>query len=184
MEISTHETLWLQRDGAKMLTKLGVKKGHSVIDFGCGEGRYTIPLSQIVDSDGCVYAVERDQNAIAVMQERLSLFSDARRVVLFDTEILDRSSAISHSSIDFALVFDVLQYVDDWDALFVYFSRVLKPGGFICIYPAAIPHPGDVDITLVKAAMEKAGFRYVKSVSFCMMHNVDMVEDVVYLFVL
>jgi predicted methyltransferase len=60
MEISQHETLWLQKTGAEMLRTLGVKEGDSVIDFGSGEGRYTTPLSQIVGIDGTVYAVERD----------------------------------------------------------------------------------------------------------------------------
>ena len=52
MDISKHETLWLQREGAKMISNLGVKPDDCVVDFGSGHGRYTIPLSQVVGVKG------------------------------------------------------------------------------------------------------------------------------------
>ena len=182
MGISKHETVWLESEGAKMLKDLGVKQGYSVIDYGCGEGRYTIPLSQIVGKHGCVYSVEQDENAIATVQERLPLFSNPDVVKFLKIDNLETSAILSNKTIDAIFAFDVLQYVQDWDMLFLYFYRVLKPMGIVCFYPAEIPHPGDVDIKLVISKMEKIGFQYVKSNKFRMMHNVDMVDDVVYSF--
>ena len=60
MEMSEHEKQWLTNQGAEMLATLGVKKHDSVIDFGCGKGRYTIPLSQVVGENGNVLAVNLD----------------------------------------------------------------------------------------------------------------------------
>ncbi len=182
MEISKHETFWLESEGAKMLMDLGVKQGYNVIDYGCGEGRYTIPLSQIVGKHGCVYSVERDENSISVVQERLPLFSNPDYVRCLKTDSLESLAILSEKSIDIILAFDVLQYVHDWDMLFLYFQTVLKPTGIVCIYPAAIPHPGSVDIQLLISKMEKVGFQYVKATTFRLMHNVDMVDDVVYTF--
>ncbi len=184
MEISKHETVWLESDGAKMLIDIGIKQGYNIIDYGCGEGRYTIPLSQIVGEKGCVYSVERDENAISVVQEKLPLFSNPDVVKFIKNDNLETSDILSEKSIDAIFAFDVLQYVQDWNMLFRYFYTVLKPTGIVGIYPAAIPHPGDVDIKLVISKMEKIGFRYVKSNKFRMMHNVDMVDDVVYSFCL
>jgi ubiquinone/menaquinone biosynthesis C-methylase UbiE len=183
-EISRHETLWLQSKGEKMLIDLGVKNQDYVIDFGCGEGRYTIPLSKIVGKKGCVYAVERDENAMAILQEKLPLFSITDAIKFLKVSDLEKTNTISDKTINSIFVFDVLQYVQDWDLLFSYFFRVLKPNGIICIYPAAIPHPGDVDIELVLSKMEKVGFKYIKLTKFRMMHNVDMVDDIVYSFCL
>lgn len=184
MEISKHETVWLESDGAKMLLDIGVKQGYNIIDYGCGEGRYTIPLSQIVGEKGCVYSVERDENAISVVKEKLSLFSNPDVVKFIKNDNLETSVILSEKSIDAIFAFDVLQYVQDWDILFRYFYTVLKPTGIVCIYPAAIPHPGDIEIKLVISKMEKIGFQYVKSNKFRMMHNVDMVDDIVYSFCL
>ena len=186
MDISKHETLWLQSEGRKMLMDLGVKHGDYVIDFGCGKGRYTIPLSKIVGKEGCVYAIECNENEMAILQERLPLFSTADIVKLLKINNLEATTTISDKTIDSIFVFDVLQYLhlQDWDSLFSYFFRVLKPSGIICIYPAAVPHPGDIDIDLVISKMEKIGFQYVRSSKFRMMHNVDMVDDIVYSFCL
>lgn len=184
MEISKHETLWLESEGAKMLLELGIKQGDNVVDFGCGEGRYTIPLSQVVGDSGCVSSVETDENALALIQKRLPLFSNPDIVKFLKTKNIETSDLIQEKTIDAIFVFDVLQYIKNWDLLFSYFFRLLKPKGIICIYPAAIPHPGDVDIKLIKSKMERIGFQYVKSTKFRMMHNVDMVDDVVYSFCL
>lgn len=184
MEISKHETVWLESEGAEMLKELGVKEGYSIIDYGCGEGRYTIPLSQIAGEKGCVYSVERDENAISVAQEKIALFSNPDIVRFIKNGNLETTVILPEKSIDAIFVFDVLQYVHDWDTLFRYFYNVLKPTGIVCIYPATIPHPGDVDINLVISKMEKIGFQYVKSNKFRMMHNIDIVDDVVYSFCL
>lgn len=182
MEISKHETIWLETEGVKMLREIGVKQGDNVIDYGCGEGRYTIPLSLLVGKQGCVYSIERDQNAISVIQERLPLFSDPEIVNILNIDHPESMTIIDDHSIDAIFAFDVLQYVDDWDKLFLYFHQLIKPKGKVCIYPAAIPHPGDVDIDLIISKMNIAGFQFVKSSEFRMMHNVDMVDDVVYSF--
>ena len=182
MEISKHETAWLESEGAKIIADIGVKQGDTVIDYGCGEGRYTIPLSQVVGKQGCVYSIERDENAISVVQDRLPQFSNPDIVKFLKIDNLELSAILEENSIDAIFAFDVLQYVKDWDMLFRYFHKVIKPKGIVCIYPAAIPHPGDVDMALIKTKMQKIGFRFIKSTKYQMMHNVDMVEDVVYSF--
>lgn len=133
-------------------------------------------------NEGCVYSIERNNEAIDVLRERLSLFSKPDAIKILNLENLESSTNIPDKTIDFILVFDVLQYIKDWDTLFSYFSRVLKTKGNICIYPASVPHPGDVDIDIAKTKMEKVGIRFIKSIKYKMMHNIDMVDDFVYIF--
>lgn len=182
MELSKHEATWLKSEGAKMLTSLGVKQGHHALDFGCGEGRYTVPLSQVVGKEGCVYSVERNEEAILAAKERLSLFSDPDVVRLLKSDDIEAAGLIPKKSIDAIFAFDVLQYIPDSDKLFLYFRSLLKPNGMVCIYPAAIPHPGDVDIKLIITKMKKIGLQYVKSTEYKMMHSADMVDDIVHSF--
>jgi len=69
MNISKHETEWLQNQGAEMLQKLGIKEGANVVDFGCREGRYVIPLTNVVGKNGKVYAIEHIDIAIVKVQQ-------------------------------------------------------------------------------------------------------------------
>ena len=36
-------------------------KNHTVLDFGCGEGHYTIPDAKVVEERGKVYAVDKNR---------------------------------------------------------------------------------------------------------------------------
>lgn len=108
MEISRHETEWLESEGAKMLMDLGVKQGDKVVDYGSGEGRYTIPLSQIVGKQGCVYSVEQDENAIAVILERLPRFSNQDIVKFLKVNNLETSAILQEKGVDVIFAFDVL----------------------------------------------------------------------------
>jgi len=40
------------------------------------------------------------------------------------------------NAIDAVLIFDVLQYIENWDNLFSYFFNALKPDGQVFIYPS------------------------------------------------
>ena len=184
IELSQHETSWLQNEGKIMLMTLGIKQDFFVIDFGCGQGRYSIPLAQVVGTNGKVYAFERDNDAIAIVQERLPLFSSNSKVEFITKDTEEIATTIAVKSIDSILIFDVLQYIQDWDLFFLSISKVLKNGGFIHIYPAAIPHPGDVNIDLAISKLEAMGYTLTNTREFRMMHSVDMVDDMVYSFCL
>jgi predicted methyltransferase len=43
---------WLEKDGENFLKAIGLKKGQVVLDFGCGEGHYSIPAAKVVGEKG------------------------------------------------------------------------------------------------------------------------------------
>ena len=75
MQLEDHEHDWLTCKGAEMMKQLGLANSHSVVDFGCGKGRYTIPLSQSLGRNGTVIAIERDATEIEHLQKRMDTFS-------------------------------------------------------------------------------------------------------------
>ena len=181
MEMSEHEKQWLMDQGAEMISDLGVKEGSSVIDFGCGKGRYTIPLSQVVGANGNVLAVERDPAEIAVLRERLAVFGGQAPTEIVSSEDVQLQS-VGDGTIDSLFAFDVLQYVENWEVFFRSVRRVLKPGGRMHVYPAAVPHPDAVDIERVALEIRRMGLQRGGKRHFRMMHNKDMVTDDVYTF--
>ncbi len=42
----------------KVLNEAGIRKGSVVVDYGCGPGRYTIPVARMVGKEGRVYAID------------------------------------------------------------------------------------------------------------------------------
>ena len=39
---------WLEANAHSVLERVGIAKGHTVLDYGCGTGVYTIPAARIV----------------------------------------------------------------------------------------------------------------------------------------
>ena len=49
----------LESRGLEVLRRIGIKRGQTVLDFGCGYGAYTIPVAEIVGEQGRVYALDK-----------------------------------------------------------------------------------------------------------------------------
>src|SRR5262245_13494080 len=68
---------WLTRDNREqeercslMLANLGVKRGMTICDMGCGNGFYTLQLAKMVGEDGKVYGVDIQPEMLVFLQQR------------------------------------------------------------------------------------------------------------------
>jgi ubiquinone/menaquinone biosynthesis C-methylase UbiE len=57
----------------KILQRIGIKDGQTILDFGCGFGTYTIPVAKIVGKQGEVYALDKDKNALDSLMKKAKL---------------------------------------------------------------------------------------------------------------
>ena len=55
----------------KRIRKFNIKKGMTVIDYGCGPGRYSVIFSKIVGNEGLVYSVDIHELAIASVVKKI-----------------------------------------------------------------------------------------------------------------
>jgi len=62
---------WEVKEGVGFLRKIGIKSGQSVLDFGCRVGHYTIPAAKAVGSTGIVYSVDKEQEALNELQQKV-----------------------------------------------------------------------------------------------------------------
>lgn len=183
MECSDHEIRWLSNQGAEMIRALGVNQGRTVIDFGCGKGRYSIPIAQVIGSGGMVLAVERDADDVSELRKRTAEFGVQNFITILHSEDI-RLLSVADGTVDCVFAFDVLQYIGDAKTFFQSIRRVLKPGGTLHVYPALIPHPGAVDMEQILSRIREAGLMECGSAIYRMMHSADLLDDRVYTFCL
>lgn len=125
---------WLQRHAMEVLTAIGVKKGQTVLDYGCGPGIFSIPAARLVGETGKVYALDVRSHALDRVKE------NARQANLKNVEIiLQKESTVStgfpDSTIDLAVVYDVLHEFEKKFELLKELERTLKPRGILSLFP-------------------------------------------------
>ncbi len=137
-----HETLpgemefreWLRDNAYQVLKKVGVSRGQTVLDFGCGPGLFSIAGATIVGHGGKVYALDVRPDALEHLREA------ARRKGLdnIETMLLNRSTmsiALENESVDVVLLYDVIQEIADKPGLLRELHRLLKRGGLLSVFP-------------------------------------------------
>jgi ubiquinone/menaquinone biosynthesis C-methylase UbiE len=55
----------------KRLRKFNIKEGMTIVDYGCGPGRYTMKLAELTGETGKVYAVDIHELAIAAVRRKI-----------------------------------------------------------------------------------------------------------------
>ena len=56
----------------KRVRKFGIKEGMTVVDYGCGTGRYAVKFAEAVGDNGKVYAIDIHELAIEAVKEKIS----------------------------------------------------------------------------------------------------------------
>ena len=115
-----------QRD----LNKIPIKEGLTVVDYGCGPGRYTLPAAKLVGSKGRVFAVDTHPLAIKTIKEKAA----GESLTNIETILVDSyNTGIPESSVDLVLLIDTLPLIKDYNAMFREMHRILKQDGFLFI---------------------------------------------------
>ena len=56
----------------KRVRKFGIESGMTVVDYGCGPGRYAVKFAELVGKEGKVYAVDIHELAIEAVRKRIA----------------------------------------------------------------------------------------------------------------
>ena len=131
------------------LKKIPIKEGMVVVDYGCGPGRYTLPVAKLVGLKGKVFAVDIQPLAIKTIKEK------AVRESLTNIEAIlvdSYNTGIQGSSIDLVLLLDALHMISDCGALFQEFHRLLKQDGLVFM------DPGHMRMSRAREIVESTGF--------------------------
>jgi len=159
----------LESRALEVLQQIGIRRGHTVLDFGCGSGTYTIPVGKIVDEQGGVYALDKDNEALDELMQK------AESAGLKNIKRMETSGKLeidlADESVDVVLLFDVFHsfyfpQANDRRRLLDEIYRIMKPAAFVSIlvWPNLI-EPGTED------EIKNADFRLEKEISETLNHD-------------
>ena len=123
---------WLQKISKNSLSRIGIKPGMKVLDFGAREGYDTLPAAKIVNTEGKVIAVDEDEKALNTLKEKASKKS------IDNIEIINNNGKsnfdIQDNSIDFVILFDVFHELQGSDKYIKKLQRILKNKGILSVF--------------------------------------------------
>jgi ubiquinone/menaquinone biosynthesis C-methylase UbiE len=153
----------------EVLQQIGIKRGHIVLDFGCGLGMYTIPAARIVGAQGMVYALDKDKECLDDLTQKAesAALKNIRKMKTSGKLEID----LADESVDAVLLFDVFHsfyfpQVDDRKRLLAEIYRIMKPSAFlsISVWPNLIEPWTEEEI-------RNADFRLEKDISQTLSHD-------------
>lgn len=117
-----------------------------VVEFGCGYGTFTIPAARIIS--GIVFAIDIEQEMIDATQKAASR-SKLSNIKCILRDFVKVGTGLQNSSVDYAMLFNILHYKEPISLLEEAF-RVLKKDGLVSIihwnYNPETPRGPDMNI--------------------------------------
>ncbi|ACL16468.1 class I SAM-dependent methyltransferase [Methanosphaerula palustris] len=131
-------------NGLTLIANLGVKKGQTVLDIGCGTGRLTSRVAKIVGDTGQVIGIDPSKERIEIARRNVP---DSPRSNI-SLEIGDANSLyhFQNNSFDIVYLNIVFHWIDNKKDALSQIYRVLKPGGLLGITTGNRDQPHTVTI--------------------------------------
>jgi ubiquinone/menaquinone biosynthesis C-methylase UbiE len=173
---------WLKTDGEIYLKDIGIKKGQFILDFGCGEGHYTIPAAKVVGEKGLVYAQDKEKETLDEVVKK------AKAEGLKNIKVMRTKGKLkidlNEKSLDAVLLYDVLHYhnAEERRKIYAEVYRVLKKGALLSVFPRHHQEYMHLKLDGIKKEIQKANFRLEGKFLKRLMHDDDYVKDYVFNF--
>ncbi len=128
---------WLIRDNREqeercslMLANLGVKRGMTICDMGCGNGFYTLQLAKMVGDDGHIYGVDIQPEMLKLMNDRADDQGIRNFTPVLGTFIDPR---LPKGKLDLILCVDVYHEFSYPEQMLAAMREALAPGGLMVL---------------------------------------------------
>jgi ubiquinone/menaquinone biosynthesis C-methylase UbiE len=120
----------------KILARMGVQEGLTILEVGCGPGFFTIPAARRVEEVGTIYALDIHPMMIESVEKKV------RKHRLENVKTINSpasSTGLNDESINLILCIDVLSDISDIEPTLQEMHRILKSDGMLAVYE---PHTG------------------------------------------
>ncbi|MEA1964631.1 MAG: class I SAM-dependent methyltransferase [Candidatus Aerophobetes bacterium] len=158
---------WFKEEGERVLKEVGIKKAHTILDFGCGAGTYSLPAAKIVGEEGRIFALDKSRVKLN------ELIRKAESAGLENIRIMETSGELKiplrERSIDVVLLYDILHSyyfsLSGRRKLLKEVYRVLKLDGLLSVYPEHMKLKGIIQ------EIEKTNFHFEKKYLKALIHE-------------
>jgi len=114
----------------KRVRKFGIEEGMTVVDYGCGPGRYTMKFSKLVGETGKVYAVDIHELAIQAVNNKIGKHSlENVEPLLAD----GYNSGVPDHVVDVVCAIDMFFIIKNPTAFLRELKRITKRDGILVI---------------------------------------------------
>jgi len=114
----------------KRIPNFGIREGLTVVDYGCGPGRYTVRFSKIVGETGKIYAVDIHELAIQAVKKKI----EKEQISNVDPVLADGNhSSLPDGIADVVCAIDMFFSVHDPIEFLKELHRIPKQGGVLVI---------------------------------------------------
>jgi len=119
----------------KRLKKFVIKDGMIVVDYGCGPGRYTLPIAEMVGIKGKVYAVDIHEMALKKVQEKIrkSGIKNIETSLAKENNDGEYNSGLPDNIADIVCAIDMFFIIKRPQEFLSEIQRILKPDGILII---------------------------------------------------
>lgn len=159
-------------DPSRVFEETGLKSGDTLLDVGCGGGRFSIPAAEIVGERGMVYAFDVSEERLASLKETIAK-RDLANIEAFVADVTEHIS-VGDKWIDVCLMANVFHELVENGAIESGLSeirRVLKPDGILAVVDfkkdVEGPHGPPLSVRLspeeVEQVVGKYGFKKERS---------------------
>lgn len=114
----------------KRVKKFGIEPGMTVVDYGCGPGRYTTRFAELTTELGKVFAVDIHELAIEAVKKKIKKhgFKNIKPVLANGY-----NSTISDNVADIVCALDMFFAIQNPTEFFAELKRIAKKGGVLVI---------------------------------------------------
>ena len=114
----------------KRIAALGLQEGFTVVDYGCGPGRYIERVSRLVGKNGKVYAVDIHDLAIKSVKKMI----EKKNLTNVEPVLTDGYSCnIKDHVADVVYALDMFHMISDHAQFLKELHRIVKKDGFLVI---------------------------------------------------
>ncbi|WP_164880441.1 class I SAM-dependent methyltransferase [Clostridium manihotivorum] len=163
------DSIKIEASPFEVLSSFGVSEDDVVADIGCGKGNFTIPLGKLI-SKNKIYALDVSEKMLDEVDKR-AMFSELNNIITIKTD--DDNLKLESASINFALLCDVIQEVQDKKVFLAEVGRILKANGKLAFFNHSMECEEHqvktrdlISIDSAKDLLAKAGFNIEKIYNF------------------
>jgi ubiquinone/menaquinone biosynthesis C-methylase UbiE len=119
----------------KSVKKFDIENGMTVVDYGCGPGRYSIPIAEVVGIKGRVYAVDIHELALKKVQDiiRKEGIKNIQTSLAKGNDDGEYNSGLNDDIADIVCAIDMFFIIKKPTEFLEEIRRILKPNGILII---------------------------------------------------